>query len=153
MGGWICKIVLYQNVRLDFTFSCRILFKLMINKMKTYNIIKQLPREAFVLHIPLVTFISCAKVHLIYFILQSPAHSLRHSFPSHSSYRSQSFSFTFTISGYTHTASYFNLIVSSFFNQSCLWKQGVSLGKVLIWNTYCIIWSWTPMVLLLLVIS
>ena len=37
-----------------------------------------------------------------------------------------------------------------FFNQSCLWKLGVFLDKILIRNIYCIIWSWTPMVLLLL---
>ena len=39
----------------------------------------------------------------------------------------------------------------SFFIQSCLWKLGVSLDKVLVWNTYCATWSWTPMVLLHLV--
>ena len=43
--------------------------------------------------------------------------------------------------------------VFHFFNQSRLWKRGVSLAKMLIWNIYCIIWSWTPMVLLLLVTS
>ena len=40
-----------------------------------------------------------------------------------------------------------------FFNQSCLYKLGVSLDKILIQNIYCIMWSWTPMVLLLLVTS
>ena len=43
--------------------------------------------------------------------------------------------------------------VFHFFNQSRLWKLGVSLDKTLIRNMYCIIWSWTPMVLLLLVTS
>ena len=37
------------------------------------------------------------------------------------------------------------------FNQSRLWKLGVSLDKALIWNTYPITWSWTTMVLLLIV--
>ena len=111
--------------------------------MKTYNIIKQLPREAFVLHIRLDTFISCTKVHLIHFIQQSPAHSLRHSFPSHSSYRSQSISFTFTISGYTHTASYFNLIVSG--NKECLQVKfqseihTVSFEAELLWYYYSLL--------------
>ena len=43
--------------------------------------------------------------------------------------------------------------VFHFFNQSRHWKLGVSLDKTLIRNIYCIIWSWTPMVLLLLVTS
>ena len=37
------------------------------------------------------------------------------------------------------------LLSLSFFNQSRLWKLWVSLDKVFISNTYCIIWSWTPM--------
>ena len=41
-----------------------------------------------------------------------------------------------------------NLLSSSY--QFCLQKLEVSLDKMLIWNTYCIIWSWTLMVLLLL---
>ena len=77
------------------------------------------------LHICLVTFIlfiSFTKVHLFIYV-PNPTHS----FPSHSFYRSQSISFTFTISGFTHTASNFNLIVSFIFltnpvsgNQECL---------------------------------
>ena len=45
----------------------------------------------------------------------SPTHSFRHSFPSHSFHRSQPISFTFNIFGFTHTTSYFNLIVSFIF--------------------------------------
>ena len=43
--------------------------------------------------------------------------------------------------------------VFHFFNQSRLWKLGVSFDKILVWNIYCIIWSWTLMVLLLLATS
>ena len=39
----------------------------------------------------------------------------------------------------------------SFVNQSCLWKLGMFLDQVLIWNTYCITLSLILMVLLLLV--
>ena len=43
--------------------------------------------------------------------------------------------------------------VFHFFNQSRLWKLGVSLDKIFIRKIYCIILSCTPMVLLLLVTS
>ena len=39
----------------------------------------------------------------------------------------------------------------SLFSQSRLWKLRALLNKVLIWNLYCITWSWSPMVLLLFV--
>ena len=63
--------------------------------------------------------------HLIYFIDHSPSHS-------HSPY--------LVILTQYHISTSWSL---SFFIQSILWKLGVSLDKVLIWNAYCIIWNWT----------
>ena len=63
--------------------------------------------------------------HLIYFIDHSPSHS-------HSPY--------LVILTQYHISTSLSL---SFFIQSVLWKLGVSLDKVLIWNAYCIIWNWT----------
>ena len=97
------------------------------------------------LHICLVTFIwfiSYTKVNLIHFVINFQfIHFIEHS-PS-----------------YPHLPYLFILIrhrIStslsfSFFKQSRLLKLGVFLDKVLIWNTYCITWSRTPIVLLLLV--
>ena len=127
-------------------------------------LIKIVPASSWVRH-QLVTYLS-SHFHLVDIIYQSssihfmhqlisPTHSFGHWFPSHSFYRSQSVLFTFSIFGFAHTASYFNLIVSFiFFNQSRLWKLGelgVSLDKILIRNIYCIIWSWNSIILLLLV--
>ena len=90
------------------------------------------------LHICLVTFISFisyTKVHLmhfnfIYFIAHSPSH-------------------IYHIWLYSYYILFQPHCLFLFFNQSLLWKLGVSLDKTLILNTYCIIWSWTPKVSLL----
>ena len=78
----------------------------------------------------------CTKVQLIHFTNHSPSHS-------HSPY---------LVLLILHHISTF-LCLSFFFNQSRLWKPGVSLDETLTQNIYCIIWSWTRMVLLLLVTS
>ena len=80
--------------------------------------------------------------HLIY---QSSSiyfmyHSTTHSFPSDSFYRSWSFH-----SHHIHHIWYCSYCIAfqphclSFFNQSHLWKLGVSLDKILLWNIHCII--------------
>ena len=97
------------------------------------------------LHICLVTFISFisyTKVHLIYFVYQSAPHLF---------YWSYSISFTFTRSGYTLPRLHSTSLSLSLFNQSCFWKLRVPLNKVSIWNTYCITWSWNPLVSLIFV--
>ena len=90
------------------------------------------------LHICLVTFISfisyskvhlfisCTKVQLIHFHL---IHFTDHS-PSHSP------SPYLVLLILHHISTSLSL---SFFNQSCLWKLGVSLDKISIQNIYCII--------------
>ena len=98
-----------------------------------------------VLHICLVTFISFIlynKVHLIRFAI----HFHLNDFIDHSPSRSH---LPYLVILILHCIS--TSLSLWFFNQSRLWKLGVSLDKVLIWNTYCFIWSWTLMVLLLLV--
>ena len=90
------------------------------------------------LHIWLVTFISFisyTKVHLMHFNL---IHFIAHS-PSH----------IYHIWLYSYYILFQPHCLFLFFNQSLLWKLGVSLDKTLILNTYCIIWSWTPKVSLL----
>ena len=88
-----------------------------------------------------------SRFHLIHFLYQSlsiqfmyrsPTHSSSYSFLSHSFYKSYSISFTFATFCFAHTASYSSFIVS------------LTFEKILIWNIYCIIWSWTPTVLLFL---
>ena len=108
-----------------------------------------------VLHICLVTFIwfisntevhlfiSCTKVQLIhsvihFYLLHFTDHSLSH---SHLPY------LVLLILHRIHCIP--NSLYLLLFNQSRLWKLGVSLDTILIQNMYCIISSWTRMLLLL----
>ena len=97
------------------------------------------------LHICLVTFIwfiLFTKVNLIHFVINFHfIHFIEHS-PSY-----PHLPFLFILIRHRISTS----LSFSFFKQSSLLKLGVFLDKVLIWNTYCITWSWTPIVLLLLV--
>ena len=63
-----------------------------------------------------ISFVSYTKVHLIHFIDHSPFHSY----------------LPYLVILKLHYSTSFSL---SFFNQSRVWKLGVSLDKVLIWNT------------------
>ena len=75
--------------------------------------------------------------HLIYFIYKNLSHSLRHSRLIHFIDHSPSHShLLYLIILILH--SYSTSLALSLFNQSCLWKLGVSLDKFLIWNAYCI---------------
>ena len=110
----------------------------------------------WILHICLVTFISFisfTKVHL--FIYAPKSNSFISSFIS-ISFISKIIVHLIHIH---HIWFYLYCIIFQphcdfhFFNQSCLYKLGASLDKILIQNIYCIMWSWTPTVLLLLVTS
>ena len=100
-------------------FTIKIVFKncTLLYKHKFYKHI-QTEKLPEIKHMT-VTYLP-RQFHLIHLIYQSSSiHfmycSPTHSFPSHSFYRSQSISFTFTILGITYTASQFNLIVSFIF--------------------------------------
>ena len=112
-----------------------------------------------VLHICLVTFIwfisntevhlfiSCTKVQLI--------HSVIHFYLLHFTYHSLSHSHLpylvlLTLHRIHRIPNSLHLLL---FNQSRLWKPGLSLDKILIQNIYCIISSWTRMLLLLFLTS
>ena len=85
--------------------------------------------------VTLISFISYTKVHLIHFVIHFHLiHFIDHS-PSHSHL---TYLVILTLNRYSTSL-------------SRLSKLGVSLDKVLIRNTYCITWCWTPMVLLLLI--
>ena len=141
----------YFKQRIDFILYCygqnKVETLKIMNRKRCGSIILQRVNQVLLnwkIHHQLVTYLS-SHFHLVDIIYQSssihfmhqlisPTHSFGHWFPSHSFYRSQSVLFTFSIFGFAHTASYFNLIVSFiFFNQSRLWKLGelgLSLDKI-----------------------
>ena len=97
-----------------------------------------------------VTYLSCP-FHIIHFLYQTSS--------THFMYKVQLIHFVihfhlfhFTDHSPSHSHSPY-LVLLILFNQSRLWKLGVSLDKMLISNIYFIFWSWTLMVLLLLVNS
>ena len=115
-----------------------------------------LRRGRGMLHICLVTFISFlsfTKVHLFIYA------------PKSSSFISSFISISFILKIIVHLIHIHHIWFCSycivfephclfhFLYQSRLWKLRVSLDKILIRNICCIIWSWTPMVLLFLVTS
>ena len=95
----------------------------------------------------IVTYLS-SHFHLIHFTSQSSSHS----FPSiHLTYQIPSHShLPYLVILIPHRISTSSSL--SFFNLSRLWKLGVSLDKFSICRTYCIIRSWTPMVIVLMLL-
>ena len=100
--------------------------------------------------------------HLIHLMYQSSSHSFH--VPKPNSLILSFISIWFILQIIVHLIHFHNIWFCSyyiilrphclfyFFNQSRLWKLRVSLDKILIRNIYCIIWNWTPMVLLSLLL-
>ena len=117
------KILIFIYLRREMLHICLVTFISFTSFTKVNLLIYAPKSNSFILSFISISFISKIIVHLIH---------IQH-------IRFYSYCIIFQLHCDFH-----------FFNQSRLWKLGVSLNIILIRNIYCIIWSWTPMVLLLL---
>ena len=114
-------------------------------------LIKHVTFLIILLHICLVnfiSFISYTKVHLIHFVIHFHLISIYFHFIDHSPSHSHLTYLVILILNHISIALSLPLI-----NQFRLWTLAVPLDKVKIWNTYCITWNLSQLVILLLVTS